>query len=67
MTRDCAVYALSVVWLIICLDDELVYWYEAAGLVTFYICYIVCEYNVWNYLYTLMVGAQSVSDRRRFK
>jgi len=45
MTRDCSVYALSILALIICLADEVVYWYEAAVLVAMYIAYIICELN----------------------
>ncbi|KAF4531117.1 hypothetical protein B566_EDAN011142 [Ephemera danica] len=45
MTRDCAVYAISVIGLIVCLADELVYWYEAAMLVTFYLFYILIMYK----------------------
>lgn len=44
MTRDCSVYALSILALIICLADEVVYWYEAAVLVAMYVAYITCEF-----------------------
>jgi Ca2+/Na+ antiporter len=44
MTRDCSVYALSILALIICLADEVVYWYEAAVLVAMYVAYIICEF-----------------------
>ncbi|CAB3361727.1 Hypothetical predicted protein [Cloeon dipterum] len=41
MTRDCGVYVLAVVALIVCLADEVVHWYEAAILVSMYVGYIV--------------------------
>jgi hypothetical protein len=41
MTRDCTVYAISVLGLIVCLADELVFWYEAATFVGLYILYII--------------------------
>lgn len=40
ITRDCIVYGITVILLIIVLIDEKVYWYESIIFITFYILYI---------------------------
>lgn len=46
MSRDCLMYAVSVIALILTLQDGVVMWYEAALLILFYIIYIAVMY--WN-------------------
>lgn len=46
VSRDCLMYAVSVIALILTLQDGVVMWYEAALLVLFYIIYIAVMY--WN-------------------
>lgn len=44
IVRDCAFYSLSIAALSVVIMDENVYWYEALGLVLFYLVYIVIMY-----------------------
>jgi Ca2+/Na+ antiporter len=45
VTRDCLCYSLSVILLIIVLNDERIYWYEALVLVLVYTFYILAMYK----------------------
>ncbi|XP_060595970.1 sodium/potassium/calcium exchanger 3-like isoform X2 [Ruditapes philippinarum] len=44
MTRDCLFYLLSIAALVIVIDDEKVYWYEATIFLVLYIIYITIMY-----------------------
>jgi Ca2+/Na+ antiporter len=43
LTRDCFFYSVSVVLLILVLNNRRVFWYEALVLVAFYAIYILGE------------------------
>ncbi|XP_045168765.1 sodium/potassium/calcium exchanger 3-like isoform X2 [Mercenaria mercenaria] len=44
MTRDCLFYLLSIAALVIVIDDDRVYWYEATVFLVMYIIYILIMY-----------------------
>lgn len=44
MTRDCLFYLISIAGLVIAINDEKVYWYEATIFVVLYIIYIIIMY-----------------------
>lgn len=51
ISRDCAMYALSVVVLIITIQDGKVMWYEALVLVLTYLIYIAGKLTAANTIY----------------
>ncbi|XP_064613836.1 sodium/potassium/calcium exchanger 4-like [Liolophura sinensis] len=44
MTRDCLFYLISIITLIVVMNDELVHWYEALVMLVLYVLYITIMY-----------------------